>query len=131
MAQLGQFRNKQYFILSFFSCVFLFACTTKTDTEEHNTTTAAVPEKKIPTPDFNADSAYQFVKAQVDFGPRVPASKAHAKCAEYLINKLKSYGLEVILQQATIQTFDKKQFTLKNIIASHNQIGRASCRERV
>ena len=59
-------------------------------------------------------------KAQVDFGPRVPGTKAHAKCADYLVAKLKAVGFEVTVQSGTIQTFDKKQFTLKNIIASSN-----------
>ena len=43
---------------------------------------------KIEKPKFNADSAYRFVKEQVDFGPRFPNNEAHAKCAIYLENKL-------------------------------------------
>src|SRR5580700_7029339 len=74
-------------------------------------------EKKITTPEFNADSAYLFTKQQVDFGPRVPGTKAHARCAEYLFNKFKNYKLDVRIQTGTIQTFDSKQFKLKNIIA--------------
>jgi hypothetical protein len=83
--------------------------------------TPPVPEvKKTPAPDFNADSAYSFVKTQVDLGPRVPGTPAHAKCAEYLSAKLKSYGFEVIIPSGiTVQTYDQKQFVLKNIIASY------------
>lgn len=73
--------------------------------------------KKVPTPDFNADSAYSFVKAQVDFGPRIPGSAAHEKCAAYLAEKLKSYGFTVKVQTGIVKTFDGKQFQLKNIIA--------------
>lgn len=73
----------------------------------------------VPAPDFNADSAFVFIKTQVDFGPRVPGTPAHAKCADFLIAKLKSYGLETMVQKGTVQTFDKKQFSLKNIIASY------------
>ncbi|MCC6690053.1 MAG: glutamine cyclotransferase, partial [Bacteroidia bacterium] len=69
---------------------------------------------KIPTPDFNSDSAYYFTQQQVDFGPRVPGSLAHEKCAEYLTNKLKSYKLDVMVQSGVVQTFDSKQFKLKN-----------------
>lgn len=75
--------------------------------------------KNIPTPDFNADSAYALVKAQVDFGPRIPGTKPHENCAEYLVAKLKSYGLQVTVQKGTVQTWDKKQFSLKNIIAEY------------
>jgi Zn-dependent M28 family amino/carboxypeptidase len=74
--------------------------------------------KKISTPDFNADSAYVNVKTQVDFGPRIPGTTAHSKCADYLVAKLKSYKFETIVQKGTVQTFDQKQFSLKNIIAS-------------
>lgn len=74
---------------------------------------------KIPTPDFNSDSAYYFTQQQVDFGPRVPGSLAHEKCAEYLTNKLKSYKLDVMVQSGVVQTFDSKQFKLKNIIAAY------------
>ena len=43
-------------------------------------------EKKviIKAPDFNADSAYTYVKAQTDFGPRVPNTQAHRDCGAYL-----------------------------------------------
>lgn len=77
--------------------------------------------KKVPTPDFNADSAYAFVKAQVDLGPRVPGTPAHAACADLLSKKLKSYGFDVLIPTGqVVQTYDKKQFALKNIIASFN-----------
>ncbi|TAL63139.1 MAG: hypothetical protein EPN85_00815, partial [Bacteroidetes bacterium] len=78
------------------------------------------PETVIPpTPVFNQDSAYAFIKDQINFGPRVPGTPAHAKCAEYLSSKLKSYGWEVQIQNANITTFDKKKFTLKNVIGSY------------
>src|SRR5687767_15761299 len=35
--------------------------------------------EKVTVPDFNADSAYFFVKKQVDFGPRIPNTDAHRK----------------------------------------------------
>ena len=73
---------------------------------------------RIAPPSFNADSAYAFVKAQVDFGPRVPGSAAHAACANYLDGKLKSYAFETTMQKGTVETYDGKKFSLKNIIAS-------------
>jgi len=109
-------------IVLLFITIFLFAsCTNEPKQPEDNIVKPPVVEvKKIPTPDFNADSAYSFVKAQVDFGPRIPGTKAHANCADYFITKLKSYGCETFMQSATIQTFDKKQFKLKNIIGAFN-----------
>ena len=75
---------------------------------------------KIIAPDFNEDSAYLYLKKQVDFGPRAPGTKAHANCAIYLKNKLKSFGLKVTLQETEQKTFDDKKFLLKNIFASYN-----------
>jgi glutaminyl-peptide cyclotransferase len=72
-----------------------------------------------PAPNFNEDSAYSFVKAQVNFGPRVPGTPAHAKCATYLYSKLKSFGWEVQIQNGNITTYDGKKFNLKNIFASY------------
>ncbi len=105
----------------FLSLIFFASCTNNPSDQSK---TVIVPKtetvKTVPTPDFNADSAYAFVKAQVDFGPRIPGTPAHAKCADYLSAKLKSYGFTVTIQNATIQTFDNMQFTLKNIIAQFN-----------
>ena len=46
----------------------------------------------VQAPAFNADSAYSYVKAQVDFGPRVPNTKSHKECGDYLASKLESFG---------------------------------------
>ncbi|MDQ7948584.1 MAG: M28 family peptidase [Pedobacter sp.] len=72
---------------------------------------------KLVSPDFNADSAFVYTKAQVDFGPRIPSTAAHTKCLEYLFQKLKSFGADVAVQEGPAQTFDGKKHTLKNIIA--------------
>ena len=83
-----------------------------------NTTT---PVAKQPTvPGFNADSAYSFVAAQVAFGPRVPGSKAHSLCENWLVNKFKSYGAEVTVQSFKARAYNGKILTGKNIIASFN-----------
>jgi glutaminyl-peptide cyclotransferase len=76
--------------------------------------------KEINVPSFHADSAYAFVAAQVAFGPRVPGTDAHAKCADYLMSKLKLYGAQTQMQSGTVSTYDGKKFKLKNIIASFN-----------
>ncbi len=75
---------------------------------------------RIPTPDFNQDSAYAFIQKQVAFGPRIPGTKAHADCASWLEEKLKSYLPEVMTQKGTATTFDQKKYEIKNIIGSYN-----------
>lgn len=70
------------------------------------------------SPEFNADSAFAYTQVQVDFGPRIPSTEAHARCALYLERKLKSFGGEVFVQTAPVKTYDGKTHQLKNIIAA-------------
>ena len=44
----------------------------------------------VNVPQFDADSAYLYVKNQVDFGPRVPNTKEHVACGNYLAGKLEA-----------------------------------------
>ena len=117
MGQLGQFKNKLKLFVALSIVLFVASC--GNEKEQPTDIVPPVVEVKIPTPDFNADSAYAFVKAQVDFGPRIPGTKAHENCAGYIVKKMKSYGLQVTVQKGTVQTYDKKQFSLKNIIVEY------------
>jgi hypothetical protein len=47
----------------------------------------------------SADSLYNFVETQVQFGPRVPQSAAHEACRTYICNKLRSFGVDTISVQ--------------------------------
>ncbi len=73
-----------------------------------------------PIPEFVSDSAYQYVKNQVDFGPRVPNTKAHDDCAQYLISELKRFGASTIEQRADLKAFDGTILKSVNIIGSYN-----------
>lgn len=77
-------------------------------------------EKLVIVPVFNADSAYQYVKNQVDFGPRVPNSPAHKLCATYLSASLKSFGAKVVEQKADLQAYNGTILKATNIIGSYN-----------
>ncbi|MGC3977149.1 MAG: M28 family peptidase [Paludibacteraceae bacterium] len=77
-------------------------------------------KKTISVPTFSADSAYQYVKTQVDFGARVPNTKAHIACGNYLEAKLHQFGAKVIIQQADLMAFDGTILKAKNIIGSYN-----------
>ena len=77
-------------------------------------------KERIVAPTFNADSAYIFIADQVAFGPRVPGTKAHSKCAIWLKDKLKNYGGKVIVQDFKTRTYDNITRNGKNIIASFN-----------
>lgn len=49
----------------------------------------------IKAPEFDADSAYQYIQVQADFGPRVPNTQAHKECGEYLAGQLEKFGAKV------------------------------------
>ncbi len=71
----------------------------------------------VAPPEFNADSAYAFIAKQVAFGPRVPGTDAHKKCAEWLENKLKQYTPEVIVQSGTVVAHTGEELPMYNIMA--------------
>ena len=76
------------------------------------------PATVVEVPRFNADTAYAYMKKQVDFGPRVPGSAPHRKAADFLIAELKSRGATVTVQTFKATTYDKVDVELSNIIAS-------------
>ncbi len=71
----------------------------------------------VVTPSFNQDSAFQFIQSQVDFGPRVPNSKAHSNCAIWMEKKLNDYGATTLVQEAVVTAFNGDKLNMKNIIA--------------
>lgn len=100
------------------SLMILSSCGSDDQEKSHHIPKAPVVDKpkSLPKPAFNADSAYAFVKAQVDFGPRVPNSKAQKECAAYLASKLKSYGFDVIEQKGSVKAFNDVNLNIINII---------------
>ncbi len=72
-----------------------------------------------PVPDFNADSAFSYVKTQTDFGPRVPNTDAHKACASWLASKLRAFGAETIVQDIEVTAFDGTRIKGFNIIGQY------------
>lgn len=94
----------------------------KTETKDGQKTENKEQQSFKQAPEFNSDSAYYYIEKQVAFGPRVPNSKEHAACAEWLKNKLASFnGWEVQIQEFKARAFDDKILNGKNIIASYNK----------
>lgn len=81
-----------------------------------------VSKPRIIPPTFNDDSAFSYVKAQADMGPRVPGSKAHEKSIAYFKSRFEKFGAQVLIQTAGAKTYDGKQWLLKNVIASFNPL---------
>lgn len=71
-------------------------------------------------PKFDADSAYAYVKRQLDFGPRVPESEAHAQCVEYFIDFFNDKADTVYVQNFRTRLYNGRGIDGKNIIASFN-----------
>ena len=75
----------------------------------------------VETPQFCADSAYNYIKAQTEFGPRVPNTKAHDDCGIWLGAMLSSFGADhVYFQNFDAKTFDGNTLKCQNIIGSFN-----------
>ena len=79
-------------------------------------------EKKtvIKAPAFDADSAYAYVKAQTDFGPRVPNTQSHKDCGAYLALQLEKFGAKVYNQYADLEAWDGTILKARNIIGAYN-----------
>ena len=75
----------------------------------------------VQTPEFCADSAFNYIKAQTDFGPRVPNTKVHDDCGIWLGAMLSSFGADhVYFQEFNAKTFDGNTLKCTNIIGSFN-----------
>ena len=114
MAQRGARIN---FIILFAFIFALTACNSGNNTE---TTKVEANENTRPAPQFDADSAFNYVKAQTDFGPRIPNSTSQTKCADWLNNTMKQFADTVIIQSFQSRGFDGKTLNGKNIISSFN-----------
>jgi hypothetical protein len=104
------------------TALLFFSCGENNEKKDIAVTNNNITEAKprVVPPDFSADSAFTFIKAQADMGPRVPGSKAHDMAVAYYEKQFKKYGAEVIIQKGNTNTFDGKPWILKNIIASYN-----------
>ncbi len=99
-------------------CISLSSCN-NTDTKPTANSEKPVAAS-ISVPSFNADSAYSFVQAQCNFGPRTPNTKQHDACASYLISKMKTYCDTVLVQKGQVTTFNKVKLNIQNIICQFN-----------
>ena len=58
-------------------------------TSETNSPDTATSAAQAIRKAFDGEGAYALTRQQCDFGPRVPGTPAHAKCAEWLESTLK------------------------------------------
>ena len=82
-------------------------------------TNTKMESEKVVTTAFDADSCYAFCAKQCDFGPRTMNSEAHELCGQWIVEKFRSYGMEVTEQRATLMGFDDTPLQGNNIIAHY------------
>jgi len=94
--------------------------TTDKGTATKTESSKSKPKPAVQTPKFSADSAYQFIQKQVDFGPRTPGTAEHKACAEWLEKTMKQYADEVNVQTAEVIVYTGAKKPMYNIISSFN-----------
>lgn len=108
----------QKLLIAIIAAACLLACGNKKRDAEMPTERAI--SKEAPTVSFDSDSAYAYVKRQVDFGPRVPNTAAHRACGDWLSGELKRHGAQVTEQRATLTAFDGTKLEARNIFGQYN-----------
>ena len=110
--------NKNHFYLTIILLLTAFmACSSNNKTVDN---TEKKTKVTVNVPGFNADSAYQYIQAQADFGPRVPNTQAHKACGEYLAAQLEKFGAKVYNQYADLVAYDNTILKARNIIGAYN-----------
>lgn len=94
------------------------SCNQHADQPAEMTKTPPAPTVNVPA--FNADSAYAYVKAQCDFGPRTPNTKQHDACGAFLAEKMRMYCDTIIVQKGQVTTFNKVKLDIQNYICQFN-----------
>jgi len=107
--------SMRFFLIALAIILGVAACNKKNNTKFN------LKKQGRDIPSFNADSAYQFVKKQVNFGPRNPGSEGHKQTEKYLITKLKSLaGARSVFSQHFTADGYEDILQLTNIIAAFN-----------
>lgn len=114
---IGYLRSARYFFI-WVVILTLFISFESCDVEE-------VPEEPpvyttVNVPKFEGDSAYMYVKKQVDFGPRVPNSEAHRQCKDWFVQQFKKFGADVIEQDFQAEAYTGELLNGTNVIAQYN-----------
>jgi Peptidase family M28 len=72
-------------------------------------------------PQFDEHSSFSYLEKQMEFGPRVPGSRGHLQCRDWLVSELEKYSSRVVKQD--FKHHDLRLDTTRvmtNIIASFN-----------
>jgi glutaminyl-peptide cyclotransferase len=81
---------------------------------------AGCQDRTPPAPEFDGDQALQYVRTQLDFGPRIPGTEGHTRMAAWLDSLLRTRADEVVVQSWDHTTVDRKTLPMRNFIARFN-----------
>lgn len=92
--------------------------------------TISCAETRTELPAFDGERAYQYLKEQVAFGPRVPGTEASVVCRNFLVNHFLQLGARVDSQTFVFfDPYSQTDIPLVNVIASFE--GTGSIAERI
>jgi len=113
--------NRLSLIILTVALIAMTSCGSTSEKKNKKTTGQGnIVEKEVSIPLFDADSAYYFVKRQVDFGARVPNTPIAKACAQYLASTLNRFCDTVVIQDFKTYSFDKTILDGQNIVGSFN-----------
>lgn len=98
--------------------ILLPSCSGCGESEKDSTETADTRRIQKPYPAISADSAYSYIEKQVSFGPRIPGTASHKKCADWLYAELARFCDTVYYQKGSATTADGKKIPVYNLIGS-------------
>lgn len=96
-------------------------CSTQRTTASGTSTPASHTAPTVDIPAFDADSAYAYVSRQVAMGPRVNNTAAHRRCEQWLVESMRQFGADsVIEQRGVVHDHAERALDINNIIARFN-----------
>jgi len=106
-------------VIGMFSCKGPGDEDSKNDPDDTSGQVTVVTKPLLPN-NFNADSAYVYIEKQVSFGPRVPNTEPHRKCALWIEKMLKRWSDTTYIQAFDAKSYKGEIWKAKNIIGSFN-----------
>lgn len=89
-------------------------------------TSAARTDTFVERGSFSGDTAMEYARRQVKFGPRVPGTEAHGRCAEWLVTTLRGHGADTVrIIESKATAWDGTPLPVRNIFAQYNPEAKA------
>lgn len=117
---MGNLKCAAFIIFSGIVSCTLWSCSGNNEEPKKEPQKEIVKTAPVNAPQFDADTAYDYVGRQVAFGPRVPGSGAQRQCAEWMESKLKKVCDTVYKQDVHVTGGDGKSLPCINLVGVIN-----------